>query len=95
MNANDSSMAANAVAHAAQMAGAEIQYAAASYTAPHVMMRPKISIDGDQWCALYGENLQDGVCGFGKSPSHAMADFDVNWRKELPLPPQANPGAAS
>jgi hypothetical protein len=35
------------------------------------------------WCALYGENIQDGVAGFGKSPSLAMIDFDANWFKEL------------
>ena len=28
--------------------------------------------DGDQWCALYGENLQEGVAGFGRTPAEAM-----------------------
>jgi len=46
---------------------------------PHVFMRPAISIDGNQWCALYGKNLQDGVCGFGDTPAEAMSDFDKNW----------------
>jgi hypothetical protein len=46
---------------------------------PHVFMRPAIYIDGNQWCALYGENLQDGVCGFGDTPAEAMSDFDKNW----------------
>ncbi len=32
---------------------------------PSFMYRPKIFIDGNQWCALYGDNLQDGVFGFG------------------------------
>ena len=31
------------------------------YARPHVQMRPQISLDGDKWCALYGENLQEGV----------------------------------
>ena len=35
--------------------------------------------DGDQWCALYGENLQEGVAGFGRTPAEAMADFDQAW----------------
>ena len=52
--------------------------------APHVLMRPRIFVDGDQWCALYGEDLQDGVAGFGSSPSEAMADFDAAWIKQLP-----------
>lgn len=56
---------------------------AADMRSPSVLMRPSISIDGNQWCALYGENLQDGVGGFGKSPAEAMTDFDKNWH--LPL----------
>jgi len=50
---------------------------------PSVLMHPKISIDGNQWCALYGENLQDGVAGFGDSPAKAMEDFDKSWYKDL------------
>lgn len=46
---------------------------------PSVLYRPKISIDGNQWCALYGENLQDGVAGFGDTPELAMIDFDRAW----------------
>jgi hypothetical protein len=52
---------------------------ALNQAAPSVIWRPKISIDGNQWCALYGENLQDGVAGFGDTPSDAMRDFDKNW----------------
>jgi len=73
----------NACAHAADMAKAAIQDAAGRYEAPSVLFRPRLSIDGDQWCALYGDNLQDGVAGFGKSPADAMWDFDCNWRKNL------------
>ncbi len=50
---------------------------------PCVLLRPKISIDGNQWCALYGDNLQDGVAGFGDSPAKAMQDFDRNWLRTL------------
>lgn len=53
-------------------------------TEPCVVYRPKIFIDGNQWCALYGENLQDGVAGFGKSPELAMLDFNQQWWKKLP-----------
>jgi hypothetical protein len=28
--------------------------------------------DGNQWCALEGENLQEGTAGFGTSPSEAL-----------------------
>jgi hypothetical protein len=51
---------------------------------PSVLMRPAISIDGDQWCALYGENLQDGVVGFGDTPDAAMRDFDKRWCAATP-----------
>lgn len=51
---------------------------------PFIQLRPRLFIDGDQWCALYGENLQDGVAGFGKSPDLASWDFDANWTKHLP-----------
>lgn len=46
---------------------------------PSEKYKPQLSIDGDMWCALYGENLQDGVAGFGKSPQLAMDDFDKNF----------------
>ena len=49
-----------------------------------VLMRPRLTIDGNQWCALYGENLQDGVAGFGDSPAAAMEDFDRAWIAKLP-----------
>lgn len=51
--------------------------------APHVLLRPKVFIDGNQWCALYGDNLQDGIAGFGNSPADAMAAFDVAYAKPL------------
>ena len=50
---------------------------------PSVMFRPQISIDGNQWCALYGENLQDGVAGFGDSPALAMEAFDKAFQEKL------------
>lgn len=50
---------------------------------PSVLFRPTIQPDGNQWCALYGANLHDGVAGFGSSPDAAMRDFDANWRKTI------------
>lgn len=32
--------------------------------------------DGDEWCVLLGENLQEGIAGFGKSPYLAIIDFN-------------------
>jgi hypothetical protein len=73
----------NAIVHAAQMAGLAVQEAAARYERPSAIFRPRLSIDGNQWCALYGDNVQDGVAGFGDSPASAMWDFDRNWTAAL------------
>jgi len=58
-------------------------------TEPSYRYRPRLSIDGNQWCALYGDNLQDGVAGFGDSPEAAYWDFDRAWRAKLKHPPGA------
>lgn len=50
---------------------------------PSVLYRPGLSIDGDQWCALYGDDLQSGVAGFGDSPDAAMRAFDAAWDTPL------------
>ena len=34
-----------------------------------------VFLDGNQWCALVGENLQEGVAGFGDTPSDALRDL--------------------
>jgi hypothetical protein len=52
-----------------------------AHAAPSAVYRPAMLIDGNQWCALYGANLQDGVAGFGDSPADAMRDFDSNWAR--------------
>lgn len=85
LNDEYQSMAANAICHAAQMAGQTWQEAAYDHARPCVLFRPAISVDGNQWCALYGANLQDGVAGFGDSPELAMRDFDKNWNARLQL----------
>lgn len=50
---------------------------------PSVLFKPQLSLDGNKWCALFGDNLQDGVAGFGDSPALAMNAFDVEWVKEV------------
>lgn len=49
------------------------------------MLRPKVSIDGNQWCVLYGENLQDGVAGFGDSLYLAILDFNKSFGAKLTI----------
>lgn len=71
------------IGHHAMMACENVRAAADQASAPHVLMRPKISIDGNAWCALYGDNLMEGVAGFGDSPAAAMAEFDRQWTATL------------
>jgi hypothetical protein len=65
-----------------EASGAQLD-AALQRKRPCVLFRPALTLDGDQWCALYGANLQDGVAGFGDSPADAMADFDQKWAKPI------------
>lgn len=56
-----------------------IENAATDHARPSAVYRPRIFPDGDQWCALYGENLQEGVCAFGDTPATAALQFDIEW----------------
>lgn len=60
------------------------EFVAAAYEMqrPSAIYRPELSADGDQWMALYGENLQLGVAGFGSTPNEAMTAFDQAWWKQ-------------
>ena len=82
MNDAWSEVAANGICHAAQMASAEIQYSAGRHTAPSVLYRPTLSADGTMWCALFGDNLQEGIAGFGETPIAAMEAFDKAFLTE-------------
>lgn len=78
-----SAISDSGISHYAQMVGAAYEEVAAEQMRPCVLFRPKIYIDGDQWCALYGDNLQEGIAGFGRSPSDAMHDFDKSYHAML------------
>lgn len=52
---------------------------------PCYLLRPSLKIDGDKWCALYGDNIQDGVAGFGDTPEKAFIDFDIQFLNAKPL----------
>jgi hypothetical protein len=51
---------------------------------PFILLRPPIFPDGDQWCVLLGENLAEGIAGFGDTPDAASRAFDEAWRKASP-----------
>lgn len=63
----------------------EMYAAACEERRPFVQLRPRLFIDGNQWCALLGENVQDGVAGFGDSPELAGWDFDKRFCEKLPV----------
>lgn len=67
----------------AYLARMAIVEAAAQVSRPSAVYRPQLTADGDQWCALYGEDLQVGVAGFGGTPEQAMAAFDTAWWTQL------------
>ena len=90
LDAEYQQLAANSIAHAAEMTKENIRWTLACYEAPSAVYRPRLFMDGDQWCALYGDNLQDGVAGFGKTPADAMHDFNKNWNSKLPEVKHAN-----
>jgi hypothetical protein len=43
------------------------------------MLKPKLYKDGDQWCCLYGEDIAEGITGFGETPYKAIIDWNHNW----------------
>jgi len=71
------------LSHAIDCANNAVQIAVAQYERPSVLFRPNIYIDGNQWCAIYGVDVQSGVAGFGDSPSMAMLEFDREWDRHI------------
>jgi hypothetical protein len=78
----------NGAAEQFETSAAQIRYEAAALemeraekmAQPSYMLRPRVILDGNLWCALYGDNLQDGVAGFGSTPEKAFAAFDAAWK---------------
>ncbi len=74
------------LSHYVQMALESINIAGYEHQRPSAVYRPKLYMDGDQWCALYGDDIQTGVCGFGGTPHKAMSEFDAAWLYPPPAP---------
>ena len=74
------------IAHAAWRVGQAAEQLAQSMSEYHATwfaaLKPVLSKDGDMWCALHGENLQEGVCGFGPTPAKALLAFDIAMCRE-------------
>lgn len=52
------------------------------------LLRPKLCVDGNMWCCLYGDDLQCGIAGFGDSPRAAILDWNSSWHRKLRAAPQ-------
>jgi hypothetical protein len=46
------------------------------------MLKPILVKDGDQWCCLYGDNLQTGIVGYGDTPHKAVQAWNQQWYKQ-------------
>lgn len=57
-----------------------------AWQSPSVLYRAKIFPDGNAWCCLYGENIQEGVCAFGATPAEAVRNFDWYVWHGRPVP---------
>ena len=59
-----------------------VQRATEEYERPCVVFKARLYRDGDQWCAIVGDDLQAGCAAYGESPSLAMRNFDTEWFKK-------------
>ena len=74
----------------------EVYAVSGEMTRPSVLFKPQLMADGDQWCALFGDDLRSGVAGFGDTPDAAMRAFDQAWLKDkTPAATRADAGAVA
>jgi len=83
MEYDHSVIAMQAICMAADDCANRIMEATSEFDRPSFLFKPTLTIDGTSWCALYGDDIQTGVCGFGDSPAGAYEDFDRAWRTTL------------
>lgn len=89
MTNEDSNMAANAICFAADMVKQEWLYTLGCYQRPSVIYKPELSVDGNMYCVSLGQDLQNGIAGFGETPAKAYEDFDKNFTtSKLPIKPE-------
>lgn len=67
---------------------------------PFKRVQIDLSLDGNMWCALIGDNIQEGTSGWGETPLLALQDLAQRWdfereestpRKGAPAHPPATP----
>lgn len=84
LNENDSNMLANSINHFQSIEHQEnlnLILTKQNYIL-FSMLKPKLYKDGNEWCVLYGENIQEGIVGFGNTPLKAILDWNHQWSKE-------------
>lgn len=68
------------IANAAWRVGQAAEILAQEMSSYHAtwfsVLKPRLFKDGNAWCALYGENLQEGISGFGPTPAKALWAFE-------------------
>lgn len=74
-----STAASNALEGACHTIQIEASNVAAEMQRPFMLLRPRMTLDGDKWICCYGDNIQDGVVGIGNTPDGAARDFDRVW----------------
>ena len=57
----------------------EATHSFSAMRAPHVLLKPHFGKCGNQYSFLLGDNLAEGVSGFGDTPAKAATDFDKNF----------------
>ena len=85
LNDLDSGLLLNRLAHQADLVHQNIlatEIEKAEYNL-FVMLKPKFGIDGNQYYVLYGDNLQEGVVGFGDTLYLAILDFNKKFNEKV------------
>lgn len=85
LNENDSNVLMNAINHYESLQHqAKLDYhLTKSQLVFIVAFNLKPYMDGNQWCILLGENIQEGVFGCGNSPFLAINNFNNEMYKSL------------
>ena len=47
------------------------------------MLKPELYKDGNAWCCLYGENIVEGIVGFGDTPRLAVYEWNKAWNEKI------------
>ena len=84
LDPNQKELVTQAHCWTAEIEQRQIAHLYAERNRPFHHMRPRMFIDGDQWCCLYGDGIQDGLAGFGASPNEAANAFDNAFYAKIP-----------